>query len=44
VVTLRARADGRSAVALPLILDLVALAVLLITGVVGWRHMRKPLL
>jgi hypothetical protein len=44
VVTLRARADGRSALALPLVLDLVALAVLLLTAVVGWRHMREPLL
>jgi hypothetical protein len=44
VVTVRARADGRGGVALPLVLDLVALAALLLTAVVGWRHMREPLL
>lgn len=44
VVTVRARADGRSALALPLVLDLVALAVLLVTAVAGWRHMREPVL
>ncbi|HSG07975.1 MAG TPA: hypothetical protein VLA36_06445 [Longimicrobiales bacterium] len=44
VVTLRARSDGRRTVALPLALDLVALSVLLITAVAGWRHMREPVL
>jgi hypothetical protein len=43
VVTLRARADGRWGLALPLVLDLVALGVLLVTAVAGWRHMREPL-
>ena len=42
VVTLRARTDGRGGVALPLVLDLVALSVLLVTAVAGWRHMREP--
>lgn len=44
VVTLRARSDGRGALALPLVLDLVALSVLLVTAVAGWRHMREPVL
>ncbi|HKJ01685.1 MAG TPA: hypothetical protein VJ997_04500 [Longimicrobiales bacterium] len=42
VVTLRARVGGRSPPALPLVLDLVALAVLCFTAVAGWRHMREP--
>jgi hypothetical protein len=42
VVTLRARSDGRVGLALPLVLDLVALAALLATAVAGWRHMRAP--
>lgn len=42
VVTLRGRADGRGSFGLPLILDLFAGVVLLITAAVGWRHLRKP--
>ena len=44
VVTLRARSDGRGVLTLPLALDLVALSVLLVTAVAGWRHMRRPVL
>jgi hypothetical protein len=42
VLTLRGRTDGASGLSMPLVLDLVALAVLLLTAVVGWRHMRAP--